>query len=108
MLAHRKSAAWTRRHTSDGPTLNVSDVPEIMAGAQPSANSVARERFNQRCKSLWKDAQEENWQDSEARAVFAKGETVERHSQLEKMFPNLDPELIWNMSQEMRNMQDAV
>lgn len=108
MLANRRSAACTRRRAPDGPTLNVSDVPEIMSGAQPSANSVARQRFNQRCISLWKDAQEQNWQESQVRVACEKGDAKEQFSQLEKMFPNLDPELVWNTFQETPNTQDAL
>jgi len=108
MLANQRSATWTRRRVSDSPSLNISDVPEMMPGAQPSANSVARERFEQRCVSLWKDAKEDNRQASEARAVCRNHDIMERHAQLEKIFPNLDTELIWSMCQEAQSVQDAV
>jgi hypothetical protein len=90
--------------------LNISDIPELMPGAMPSANSVERERFNQRCISLWKNTQDENGQRSEAQAVCEPQcqDAAEHNSQLEKMVPNLDRELVWNICQETPNMQDAI
>jgi len=104
-LAQRKSTAWTRRHTQDGPTLNTYDVPEMMLGAQPAANSVERERFNRRCKKLW---EEEDRQASEAAEVIQHSNAMKRFSQLQTMFSDLDPELIWNNLPEIQNMQEAV
>jgi len=110
MLAIRKRAGWKRRQepVPTGPTLNISDVPEMMPGAVPSANPVARERFNQRCLHLWQAEIQDGREASEVRAACQTYEAREYHSQLEKMFPNLDPELIWNLSQEALHPQDAV
>lgn len=104
-LAQRKSAAWTRRRTQDAPSLNTYDVPEMMLGAQPSANSVERERFNQRCVTLWK---EDNRRASEAGEVLKHNNAMERYSQLQTIFPDLDSELIWNICYDTRNIQEAV
>jgi len=104
-LAQRKSSSWTRRHTQGGPTLNTYDVPEMMLGAQPSANSVERERFNQRCKKLWED---DNRQASEETEVLQHKQAMERHSQLQTIFPDLDPDMIWKMCHETRSIQEAV
>jgi hypothetical protein len=82
--------------------LNLYDIPEMMAGAQPSANSVERDRFNQRCRKLW---EEDHGHTSEAFQNFQCANTADRYSQLEKMFPELDPELIWGMCQETTNIQ---
>lgn len=91
------------------PNLNISDVPEMMPGAQPSATSVERERFNRRCVSLWeKGSGEDNRQTSPVRAVYQNFNVAEGHSQLQAAFPNLDHDLIWNTYQEAQNMQDAV
>jgi len=98
----RKSSAFTRRPTQDRPSLNLYDIPEMMAGAQPSANSVDRDRFNQRCRKLW---EEDNEYASEACQNFQDGNTADPYSQLEKMFPELDPELIWGMCQDTTNVQ---
>lgn len=99
----RKPSAYTRRPTQDRPSLNLYDIPEMMEGAQPSANSVARDRFNQRCRKLWEEGNEYA---SEACQNFQYGNTAaDRYSQLEKMFPELDPELIWGMCQETTNVQ---
>lgn len=104
VLAKQKPATCT----GHGPTLNISDVPEMMPGAIPSANSVARERFSQRCVLLWKETQEEYRQDSEARAVCKQHDDEEQLSQLNSMFPDLEPDLVWNISQESPSMQHAV
>lgn len=101
-LAQRKSTAWTRRHTQDGPTLNTYDVPEMMLGAQPAANSVERERFNRRCKKLWEE------EDRQASEVIQHSNAMKRFSQLQTMFSDLDPELIWNICREIQNIQEAV
>jgi hypothetical protein len=100
-LAMRKSLACTKRPAQDRPSLNLYDIPEVMAGAQPSANSVERERFNQRCRKLWEDDDGHAFEECQN---HGQDETV-RYSQLEKMFPELDPELIWSMCCESSNMQ---
>eukprot|EP00746_Dinoflagellata_sp_MGD_P070331 gnl/MRDRNA2_/MRDRNA2_28797_c0_seq1.p1 gnl/MRDRNA2_/MRDRNA2_28797_c0~~gnl/MRDRNA2_/MRDRNA2_28797_c0_seq1.p1 ORF type:complete len:289 (+),score=57.35 gnl/MRDRNA2_/MRDRNA2_28797_c0_seq1:100-966(+) len=101
----RKPSAYTRRPTQDRPSLNLYDIPEMMAGARPSANSVERDRFNQRCRKLWEEGDEYA---SQACQNSQHGNTAERYSQLEKMFPELDPELIWGMCQETTNVQQIV
>lgn len=93
----------------NGPTLNTYDVPEMMLGAQPSANSVERERFNQRCITLWK---EDSRRASEASEVVQHNNAAEHYSQfksqLQSIFPDLDPELIGNICYDTRNIQEAV
>jgi hypothetical protein len=104
-LAMRKSSGCAKRPTQDRPSLNLYDIPEMMAGAQPSANSVDRERFNQRCRKLWEEDDEHV---SEAPKVLQHSSAADRFSQLENAFPDLDPELIWNMCHETANVQQIV
>lgn len=108
MLAARKSTATARRQVQHGLTLNISDMPEMMPGAQPSANSVDRDRFSHRCIAMWNELQDENRQKAEERASRQAQDDVERYSQLQTMFPNLDSELVWNICQERCNIQNAV
>lgn len=45
------------------PQINLSDVPETLPGARPSASSAQREAFEERCRRLYREEVEETGAD---------------------------------------------
>lgn len=89
------------------PQMNTCDLPELMPGAQPSANPAQREHFEATCRKLYQ-------QDLEDEATFrprlnmaATGREFEV-AQLEAMFPTLEPALIHTMVADSRSSDQAV
>lgn len=106
-----------RRRTRSGeagkaplaPFVNDWDLPELMPGAQPSANSVQRDHFEQRCKAVWKEERqvEQHYRDQQA-DLKATAHDEELLS-LVSMFPNLEPGLVHSIyNDSKRNMEAAV
>jgi len=95
-----------RRPAASRPDVNLYDMPEMMPGAHPGANPVQRERFESRCKTLHRAAEEEEREASdELRA--ASGEAA-KSSDLESMFPSLDPALVRMLYAEAQSPQAAI
>jgi hypothetical protein len=86
--------------------VNLFDVPEMMPGAMPRANPAEREEFEQRCRMLHQD---EVAGRSESVHVMqtASGATA-TNSDLEAMFPALDPALVRSLAAEAPTPQHAI
>jgi len=100
------AAASTSAQKAQAPHVNLFDVPEMMPGAQPSANPAQRFEFEERCRKLHRDDESEaqyHKQENQARAGAAA--TI---SDLESMFPNLDPALIRTLRAEAPSAQHAI
>mmetsp|Transcript_132922 Transcript_132922/g.187822 ORF Transcript_132922/g.187822 Transcript_132922/m.187822 type:complete len:268 (-) Transcript_132922:127-930(-) len=95
---------------SRAPFVNLFDLPELMPGAQPSANPAQREDFENRCRQLHRDEEQERLdrlqQAYEQRAAAAPD--LASTSELEAMFPTLDAELVRSIHAEAQTPQDAV
>lgn len=89
-----------------GPNVNLSDMPELMPGAQPSANPAQREEFEQRCRKLHDDAVAEEQVRAEVKREAA-GSRVTT-SELEAMFPALDAALVRTLAAEAPTPQHAI
>eukprot|EP00437_Effrenium_voratum_P015597 CAMPEP_0181446466 /NCGR_PEP_ID=MMETSP1110-20121109/26120_1 /TAXON_ID=174948 /ORGANISM="Symbiodinium sp., Strain CCMP421" /LENGTH=265 /DNA_ID=CAMNT_0023570547 /DNA_START=77 /DNA_END=874 /DNA_ORIENTATION=+ len=104
------ASATKASQRSRAPFVNLFDLPELMPGAQPSANPAQREEFENRCRQLHRDEEQER-QDRlekayEQRAAAAPDLTST--SELEAMFPTLDAELVRSIHAEAQTPQDAV
>jgi len=89
-----------------GPSVNVSDMPELMPGANPKATPAQRVEFEQRCLKLHRDAvHEESGAAWENAAAAGAGATV---SDFEAMFPALDPSLVRALIAEAPTSQLAI
>jgi len=90
------------------PRVNLFDVPELLPGAQPSANPAQREEFEQRCRQLHADEEyERREQAAEARAAAGTG-PASANSELEAMFPNLDASLVHAIRADAPTAQAAI
>ncbi|OLP87091.1 hypothetical protein AK812_SmicGene31726 [Symbiodinium microadriaticum] len=111
LLINMAAASATKAsQRSRAPFVNLFDLPELMPGAQPSANPAQREEFENRCRQLHRDEEQER-QDRlekayEQRAAAAPDLTST--SELEAMFPTLDAELVRSIHAEAQTPQDAV
>jgi len=77
------------------PQVNLSDIPELLPGAQPSATPATRAYFEERCQKLYAD-------DVEAK-VASQISGVAPHitvDELEAMFPSLDPALVQSLASD--------
>mmetsp|Transcript_78676 Transcript_78676/g.143381 ORF Transcript_78676/g.143381 Transcript_78676/m.143381 type:complete len:268 (+) Transcript_78676:106-909(+) len=89
-----------------GPEVNLSDVPELMRGAQPSANPAQREEFEQHCQKLYRDLVAEE----QTRLEIGREASITRdtESDLEAMFPMLDAALVRMLAAEAPTPQRAI
>lgn len=83
--------------------MNLSDLPELLPGARPSANPAAREEFVRRCRYLHGEA--EAAQEQVAVAGQGADATV---ADLEAMFPGLDAALVREMAADATSPQAAL
>lgn len=86
--------------------MNLFDMPELMPGAEPSATPAQREEFEQRCRMLHRTEVSEELEHVTNLRVAA-GSDVSS-SQLEVMFPALDPALVRTLSSEAPTPQHAI
>lgn len=84
------------------PAVNLSDIPELMPGAQPSATPSQRTDFEQCCLRLYADGLKEQ---HGVAAVAANDITVD---ELEAMFPTLEPTLVHALVADAGTPQRAV
>jgi len=86
------------------PQLNLHDLPELMPGAQPSANPAARSEFEERCRSLYETEENEQHSDSEpgypVSASWIDG--------LAAMFPTIDLALVRSIAADSRTQNHAI
>eukprot|EP00928_Gymnodinium_smaydae_P036757 TRINITY_DN2564_c0_g1_i4.p1 TRINITY_DN2564_c0_g1~~TRINITY_DN2564_c0_g1_i4.p1 ORF type:complete len:220 (+),score=52.21 TRINITY_DN2564_c0_g1_i4:102-761(+) len=90
------------------PHVNLSDIPELMPGAQPSANPAQREHFEQRCIKLHAEEVEEKQAVAAENQAAAGAGPASAGSGLESMFPNLDPALIRAICSDSPSQQGAI
>jgi hypothetical protein len=89
-----------------GPEVNLSDIPELMPGAQPSANPARRGQFEQCCIRLHADEVEEHTNELwHSRTAAGVGVT---YKELEEMFPSLDTALIHTLLAEAPSPKHAI
>jgi len=103
-----ESTALPKAAARQGPRryVNLSDVPELLPGAQPGANPAQREEFEQRAVKLHREAEREEQEIATTR-VQATGGTV-TISDLEAMFPMLDAGLVNCIYADSRTPQAAI
>eukprot|EP00929_Paragymnodinium_shiwhaense_P052878 TRINITY_DN26478_c0_g1_i1.p1 TRINITY_DN26478_c0_g1~~TRINITY_DN26478_c0_g1_i1.p1 ORF type:complete len:275 (+),score=83.54 TRINITY_DN26478_c0_g1_i1:129-953(+) len=101
--AEQKAA---RARTESRPYVNLTDIPELLPGAQPSANPAQREEFEQRCIKLHREAEMEEREATVTTQVAAGGAVTV--SDLEAMFPMLDAALINCIFADSRSPQAAI
>jgi len=77
-----------------GPLVNLSDIPELLPGAQPNANPAQREEFEARCRKLHNEEEAERRKEARANNLAAGVGPPSASSELEAMFPALDADLI--------------
>jgi len=101
-----------------GPSVNVSDVPELLPGASHSATPAQRELFQRNCLQAY-EAERAEWLDAD---VSGEAEEVNDHSsdipatasseqtavELEELFPDIDKALVHSIRMETRSMQHAI
>jgi len=88
--------------------LNLNDIPELLPGAQPSANQAQRERFQGRCRKLHQEEESDRQaQAAECEAAAGAGRAA-HYSELEAMFPNLDAALIRAIRSDAPSAQGAI
>mmetsp|Transcript_110814 Transcript_110814/g.220409 ORF Transcript_110814/g.220409 Transcript_110814/m.220409 type:complete len:273 (+) Transcript_110814:136-954(+) len=91
---------------SQAPRVNLSDMPELMPGAQPGSNPAQREEFERRCRQIYREEEHETREAAlEQRAAAGSGAGA---SDLEAMFPLLDPGLVRAMHAEAPTPQHAI
>mmetsp|Transcript_48696 Transcript_48696/g.86526 ORF Transcript_48696/g.86526 Transcript_48696/m.86526 type:complete len:269 (+) Transcript_48696:127-933(+) len=90
-----------------GPEVNLSDVPELMRGAQPSANPAQREEFEQRCQKLYRDLVAEEEQ-TRVESGLEASSTSNTETDLGAMFPMLDAALVRMLAAEAPTPQRAI
>lgn len=81
-------------------------MPELMPGAQPSANPAQREEFQQRCRQLHRDDVTEACEYAATVSVATGARATT--SDLEAMFPALDPALVRLLHSEAPTPQHAI
>eukprot|EP00441_Pelagodinium_beii_P045170 CAMPEP_0197625492 /NCGR_PEP_ID=MMETSP1338-20131121/4849_1 /TAXON_ID=43686 ORGANISM="Pelagodinium beii, Strain RCC1491" /NCGR_SAMPLE_ID=MMETSP1338 /ASSEMBLY_ACC=CAM_ASM_000754 /LENGTH=269 /DNA_ID=CAMNT_0043195919 /DNA_START=17 /DNA_END=826 /DNA_ORIENTATION=- len=86
--------------------VNLFDMPELMPGAQPSANPAQREEFHQRAVQLHRDTElESSTLRRETRTASGGEVTVQ---ELEAMFPALDAGLVRALFGDAPTPQHAI
>lgn len=86
--------------------LNLSDVPELMPGAQAKSTPAQREDFEKRSRQLhYEEAEERSNNVAFSNAAAGVGVTT---TELEEMFPALDKALIRTLRSEARSAQEAI
>lgn len=97
----QKAARATR-----APHVNLFDMPELMPGAQPSANPAQREEFQQRSIQLHRETElERSTAQQETRAASGSQITVQ---ELQAMFPALDAGLVQTLYADAPTPQHAI
>merc|ERR1719150_1776152 len=103
MIAASTAAPKGPSRRARAPHANLFDLPELMPGAQPSANSAQREQFEERCRQL-RDDEVAGWHEEVAQVCASSwGATAE----YEAMFPALDPALVRALYSEAPTPQKA-
>lgn len=92
--------------TEQLPYANLFDIPELMPGAQPSANPAQRTEFEERCKQLHHE--EESASRLDSRGVLARSTGSATIDELIGMFPSLDPDLVRVLASEGPTPQHAM
>jgi hypothetical protein len=87
----------TRTHL---PAVNIYDVPELLPGAQPSANPAERTEFEQRCREVYDEAHYEEREEQTQRSVA--------YHRLQAMFPKLDADLVRDLAEQAPSEAAAV
>lgn len=91
------------------PHVNCFDIPELMPGAQPSANPAQKEEFQQRCRKLHRDEETDKREAAETATVMrAAAGAAASASDLEAMFPMLDASLVRSLFAEAPTPQHAI
>jgi len=104
-MAETQTASAPAASHRKGAQLNFFDIPEMMPGAQPGANPAERERFEQRCRELHQECeQEEREIAAERRAASGAG----RETEIQAMFPTLDADLIRGILADASSPQVAI
>mmetsp|Transcript_75653 Transcript_75653/g.105048 ORF Transcript_75653/g.105048 Transcript_75653/m.105048 type:complete len:259 (+) Transcript_75653:68-844(+) len=88
--------------------VNLFDMPELMPGAQPSANPAKREEFEQRCRQLHRDEEQERLEQQYEKSVTAAAQEKASLQELQAMFPTIDADLIRVLHAEAPTPQQAV
>eukprot|EP00927_Polykrikos_kofoidii_P064041 TRINITY_DN59036_c0_g1_i1.p1 TRINITY_DN59036_c0_g1~~TRINITY_DN59036_c0_g1_i1.p1 ORF type:complete len:303 (-),score=64.19 TRINITY_DN59036_c0_g1_i1:104-958(-) len=88
------------------PEVNLSDMPELLPGARPSANPAKREEFERRCLQLYRDAECE--EKEAAKNTQAAAGSSAKGSDLEAMFPLLDSSLVRSIMADSPTPQHAL
>jgi hypothetical protein len=88
--------------------VNLSDVPELMLGAQCSANPAQRMEFETRCRELYEEDIEEQYQGMQSASRVDLVSSMAAIKSLEDMFPGLDPELVRALAVEASSPQAAM
>mmetsp|Transcript_35228 Transcript_35228/g.56625 ORF Transcript_35228/g.56625 Transcript_35228/m.56625 type:complete len:260 (-) Transcript_35228:45-824(-) len=101
-------AASTSKAKGRAPYVNLFDMPELMPGAQPSANPAAREEFEQRCRQLHRDEEQERLERQYEHSMTAAAKEQASINELQAMFPSLDADLIRVIHAEAPTPQQAV
>lgn len=94
--------------SAKAPYVNLSDIPELMPGAQPSANPAQREEFEQRCRKLHEDEVQERRAEAEVAREASGTGSASAYSELEAMFPNLDAALVRAIRADAPSAQSAI
>eukprot|EP00913_Durusdinium_trenchii_P035419 g33145.t1 len=81
---------------------------QLMPGAQPSANPAAREEFEQRCRQLHRDEEQERLEREYEKSMTAAAKEQASINELQAMFPTLDADLIRIIHAEAPTPQQAV
>mmetsp|Transcript_114407 Transcript_114407/g.363616 ORF Transcript_114407/g.363616 Transcript_114407/m.363616 type:complete len:258 (-) Transcript_114407:196-969(-) len=100
-MAAAVAARGARRQRA---SLNLSDLPELLPGARPSANPAHREEFETRCRKLYED----EGSDRRAQRSVASVATASLCRELELMFPDLDAALIFEVCGDAVSVQSAI
>jgi len=91
------------------PMVNVSDLPELLPGAQCNANPAQREEFEQQCRLLYEEELEHRYQFQQRDSTAHVGTDVAVTSgDMVAMFPSIDPALVRILADEARSPQDAI
>uniref|UniRef100_A0A7S4GPG0 CUE domain-containing protein n=1 Tax=Oxyrrhis marina TaxID=2969 RepID=A0A7S4GPG0_OXYMA len=93
---------------AEKPFLNDWDLPELMPGALPSANSVERDLFERRCKKMWRQIEAEEARHLYRKQVEQDVTTVAEVCELQEMFPTVDAEIVQALYVEDHDMASCV
>jgi len=105
-MATSTAAHLAPSRASQAPKVNLSDMPELMSGAQPGSNPAQREEFQQRCCQLYREGEYEMREAAVVhRAAAGSGAGA---TDLEAMFPLLDPGLVCAIHAEAPTPQHAI